>query len=133
MRIKRILQEEPKGCVIACLAMVLGRTYASIREEWQNDFSTDGMDTPSFMNYLGDNGFSIIHKAASHYNHKDFAREELLRPFAPVHIICTKPLFDSQHHAMVMDAKGKIYDPAGRTEDEVKTDYAVVECIGLFK
>jgi hypothetical protein len=132
--IKLVRQEDPFGCAVACIAMVLGRTYESVKADWSNDFAKDGVTTNQITGYLGDAGCSVLYKNLMNWNEKDFARKEMFRPFAPAHILCIKQLYDATiYHAVVMDAKGKIYDPAGHTDKEVKSWYLLDEVIGVYK
>lgn len=132
--IKLVEQEDDCGCVVACIAMVLGRTYQSVRADWGNDFTTEGVDLEQMMNYLGDHGCSIVYKAMRYYRHKDFAREAMLTPFAPIHIVRVLPNCDSKTgHVVVMDAEGKIYCPGGFSDEEIRRAYAVTEVCGIYK
>lgn len=131
---KLVRQEEKCGCTIACIAMVTGKTYADIRKDWETDFDAEGIMLEHTLNYLGDAGFSLLHKHSRNYNHKDDHRKELLRPFAPMHIVRILPAFDSVNgHVVVMDAKGKIYCPGGLSDKEIRSAYAVTDSIGLWK
>jgi hypothetical protein len=114
--------------------MILGKTYKQVRKDWLNNFATEGMDLEHTMNYLGENGCSIIHKTARNYIHKDFARKEMLRPFAPSHILRLLSHFDAKNgHVVVMDKTGKIYCPGGYNLDEIMSAYAITDVIGLWR
>lgn len=134
VRLRLIEQEEECGCAIACMATLLGRDYADVRRDWHNDFSKEGIVLDDTIHYLGDHGFSIIHKASKGYNHKDDAREELLKPFAPIHLLRVLQKFDAdQGHLVVMMDDGTIFCPAGSTDAEIRDSYAITDVVGLYK
>lgn len=128
-----VKQEHKSGCGIACIAMVMGKTYGEIVKEFLNDFDVEGMTTNLLMDYLGNAGFSIVFKQLSRWNHKDFAREEMLRPFAPVHILAIKWKADTNGHFVVMDKDGTLFCPSGKSHDEVKSSYLIDESIGIYR
>ena len=132
--IKLVEQEEKCGCAVACIAMVLGTTYADVRKDWQNDFENEGVTTAQIIDYLGNVGFAAVYKRISHWTHKDFVREEMLTPFAPIHILSMRPAYDSKnYHVVVMDAEGVLYCPSGLTDEESRRSYLIDETIGLYK
>lgn len=131
--IQFVKQKHQHGCGIACIAMVTGKPYDEIINDFLNDFHTEGMTAQSLMDYLGDLGFSIVFKRLSHWNNKDFARDEMLRPFAPVHILAIKRKADSLGHFVVMDETGKLFCPNEKSHDQIKDSYLIDEAIGLYK
>jgi hypothetical protein len=44
-KIIHVQQKHDKGCVIACIAMVLGWEYDKVISEFDNDFNKKGTDT----------------------------------------------------------------------------------------
>jgi hypothetical protein len=131
---KLILQEERFGCTIACMAMVLDQTYAQVRQYFETDFDKDGLDFEKIVEFLGDNGLSILHKKSLNYAHKDIHRKELFKPFAPAHIVRVLPQFDNEFaHVIAMDSKGKIFCPSGETDATIRSCYSVTDTIGLYK
>lgn len=134
MEIKFIKQEEDYGCVIACMAMVLGETYSSVRRHFLNDFSKKGISFKETIGYLADKGFQIIHKEVGFYNHIDFSRKEMLKPFAPVHIVLIRNCYDAKMtHVVVMTNKGKILCPQETPEVEIKECYQISDVWGFYK
>lgn len=132
--IELVTQEESCGCTVACIAMVLGKKYWEIRADFQSDFDRDGMEFEKVKAYLGDHGCSIISKRVAYYNDLQFCKKEMWKPFAPVHVVWMTQLFDMPHsHVVVMDAKGKIYDPAQNDIKIVKNPYAIHETIGIYR
>ena len=132
--IKLVKQEEARGCGIACVAMVLGKSYKTVRNDFENDFEKKGLGFDKFIDYLLDHGLQAIKKEVRGWSHRDFARKEMLKPFAPIHIINVQPQYDSKdRHAVVMDAKGKLYCPSGATEKEIRETYIIHEVAGFWK
>lgn len=131
---KLVEQKEPYGCTVACLAMVLGATYEDVQSQFINDFTKRAISFKQVLDYLGENGFSVLHKEAKCYNDRHLFRDELFRPFAPVHIVHVRPRADMKSsHVVVMDQKGKIFCPGGHTEDEIRNAYEVTDTVGLYK
>lgn len=135
MKIKLVRQEDDYGCAIACIAMVTGRTYKEIDFDFQNDFSKKALYLEKTLEYLGNEGFSIIHREIKRWNNINFARREMLKPFAPVHLLRTVDKFDSKSgHLVVMTKKGKILCPSGARDKIIRRDsYAITDVIGLYK
>jgi hypothetical protein len=134
--VKLVKQEDACGCAVACIAMVTNRTYQSVRADFENDFTKEGIYTDQILNYLTDAGFSAVLKQIHGWLHKDFYRKEMLKPFAPLHVVSLKPRADSRNHHMVaMDAKGKLHCPSGEwTDKEIREgSYLIETVIGLFK
>lgn len=111
--IKLVKQEGKCGCVIACLAMVLGKTYREIESDFWNDFEEQGIDLEKTADYLSDCNYSVIQKEVTYYNTAKFGRDELLKPFAPVHLVRIRPKFDADvGHLVVMDENGELFCPS---------------------
>lgn len=130
---KIVKQEEKCGCTIACIATVLNLTYKQVRKDFVNDFENEGMKLKNVASYLADHGKQIIHKSELYYSHKDFGRAEMLKPFAPVHIVSIKQSFDHKNgHVVVMDKKGKLFCPDGLTDEEVRNSYLITDTLGIY-
>ena len=136
MTLTWVRQEHVNGCVIASLAMVLGRTYQSVHDElapqiwhwdndavkgiedhderqrlgWKkgNDFSKNGVCLGQVYRWLEERGFATQLRWAWRWGHER-VREWPPKPFAPVHICDVMTVAGS--HAVVMTAEGKILDP----------------------
>ena len=86
------------------------------------------------MNYLGDNGFSLIHKEIRNYSSVKFGRAEILKPFAPIHIVRLQQKFDSEYgHVVIMDSEGKLHCPSGFTDEELDDSYVISNIVGCYK
>lgn len=132
--IKLVRQKERSGCAAACIAMVLGKTYEEIAADFENDFVDSGIELEKTQDYLSDFGCRVIRKEIIYYGvDVKFGRDEILKPFAPVHIVRVKPKFDSEHgHLVVMGADGKLYCPDGDTDEEARNNYVITTVLGLY-
>lgn len=134
MKVRFVKQEARCGCSIACMAMVLNKSYAEIAKDFGNDFIDNGQPLDKSLDYLADAGFQIIAKEVKFWNNINFSRKEMLKPFAPVHLVRVLPRFDSENgHLVVMDKRGKLICPDGASERETLNSYAITDVIGLYK
>lgn len=129
-----VKQDDLCGCAAACIAMVLGKTYAEVAADFNNDFHDNGIALEDTMSYLSDFGVRVIRKEIIYYGlDVKFGREEILKPFAPVHIIRVKPKFDSTTgHLIVMTKDGRLLCPDGSSEDKIHSFYSVTTVLGLY-
>lgn len=122
------------GCAVACIATVMGVSYQDVDKDFLNDFNSDGLSFEDTMNYLGDNGFQVIHKEIRNYGTVKFGKKEILKPFAPIHILRVMSKYDAKFgHVVIMDAKGKIHCPSGFTEKDILNSYAITNVAGFYK
>src|SRR5688572_7230276 len=134
MKVIHVTQDEPYGCMIACLAMVLGKSYADVRKDFYTDFSQEGIEMEKAADYLAENGFTVIEKTMTNWMHRDRVKKEMLRPFAPVHIVRFQQYTDAPFgHVVVMTNKGKFLCPQKSEEKVLMKSYAVSCVFGLYK
>ena len=112
--------------------MVMKKTYAEIAEMWRRDFSRDGMTTQQICDFLGEHDYGIIHKGIRYAHGRYFGREELHKPFAPVHILSLRAFFDDPWHVVVMDSNGTFFCPSGNSHEAVSQVYYFDEIIGIY-
>lgn len=132
---KLVRQEEEKGCVIACIAMVMKKSYWDIRRDFTQDFEAQGLGFDTLADYMADHGYHSIRKKIAYWDKtRASMRDEMIAPFAPVHIVHLQLKYDGDwHHAVVMDKNGDMYDPGGHEEEVLQGTYAVLETIGFYK
>jgi hypothetical protein len=108
--VKHVVAKHDKGCVIACIAMVLGWGYDEVATEFQNDFNKAGINTDFAKEFICDHGYSVIEKRGTGYIDLREHNKRMMIPFAPIHIVTVRQFVDKpkHHHAFVMDAKGVI-------------------------
>jgi hypothetical protein len=132
VEIELVKQKHKKGCGIACLAMATNQSYDDVVKNFINDFDNDGMTSELVTEYLGDLGYSVIQKGIIYYNHKDSLKDEIIKPFAPVHIVSIKLKIDSTWHFVVMDINGKFFCPGEICHDDIRDAYYIQEVIGIY-
>lgn len=133
-KIKLVRQEDPAGCAVAAIAMALGLGYEAVRKDFLNSFDEDGISSSEIIDYLRDHGCSVLAKTKAAIQHVDFAKDDMLKPFANDHIVIIKTRFDAtSNHAVYMDKEGKIHCPDGMTDQEVRDSYIVGEVFGIYK
>lgn len=134
MKIRWVEQKHEQGCVVACIAMILGWDYDDVVAEFHNDFDKAGTNTDYAKDFICDHGYSAIEKRGGGYDQISLHNKRMMVPFAPVHIISVQQFVDTPKHAhaFVMDGKGKIYEPSGKAVKQVPF-YYVRHVIGFWK
>lgn len=130
--IKHVEQQGPT-CTIAALAMVLGVGFDDVAVHFSNP---EDMTLGKVADYLGDFGYSVLLKEMVYHGHPRFARAELTIPFAPAHILHIKiNADDTAWHVVVMDGKGRLYDPAYDEKHVVSLNefYMITGVLGIWR
>ncbi len=132
--VKRIVANQPNGCAPACIAMILGWEYDEVIKYFQQDFDEDGITHDVAIDFIADQGYSAITKSSAGYTHRNFLRDELLKPFAPIHFVSVKPWGDSTNgHAIVMLEDGSILDPYDSKKPmTIEQVYRIKEITGFW-
>jgi len=133
-----VIQEDVKGCGIACLAMVCGQTYGEVKAKvvphcWGGQFSFYDV-----FEYLNLNSYSYQHW----YQHARFLLPDqdaifpertpwpIVTPFAEAHILLTRGR--EIGHWVAMSADGEVFDPVhGRGRNIGQ--YEVQQIIGAWQ
>lgn len=130
--IKYVRQEDEKGCVPACFAMILGKDYSEIKRHWFNDFKLDGLSDNQIKSYLDSEGLAFIVKEFNIFRSNPLLFKSL-KPFADAHILSVKVKFDSNcHHCIVMDANGNIFDPHNPNIKDLDEYYDFYWMLGVY-
>lgn len=136
-KFRYIKQEERFGCVVACIAMLTNKTYIQVSKEFANNYNKHALALNKYFNYLTDEGYNIIWKEAIHTNHKKDSRERkiMCTPFADWHLVSVQLFADGIHHCVLMDSKGKVYDPDPDIKclRSLNIYYDVLGVVGLIK
>jgi hypothetical protein len=134
VKITHVKKEEEFGCAIACAAMITGKTYAEVRDQFENDFSVKPLSANKIIRYISAHGFSTLEKRIGFYHTASFAQAEMYTPFADAHLMLYRPQFDSKHgHAIVMDKTGKLFCPDEKPEELLTTPWFVPRVIGFYR
>lgn len=127
--IKRVEQKGPT-CTIACAAMILGVTFDQVEKHFHPD---NKRTLTTLSDYLGEHGYSILIKEVLYHTFPRFGFTELCKPFASAHILHLKQFTNSEEqHVVVMDQKGKIFDPA-QENLELADFYMVTGVLGIWR
>lgn len=133
MKVRWVGQKHDKGCVIACIAMVLGWEYDDVVTHFYNDFDKKGIGGGPAKDFIIEHGYSVIDKQGTGYIHIREHNKRMMQPFAPIHVVSVKQFIDAKiNHSFVMDAKGKHFDPHDKSITEVQY-YSVDHIMGFWK
>jgi hypothetical protein len=133
MKIRYVKQEHRAGCAVACAAMLTGQSYAEVAASFASNLVDDGVQLESARDYVCDRGFAAV--AATPHGYMDVRanNRRMLRPFADVHIVRVLQHVDSSiGHALVMDRRGRLYDPDAPGPVDASKFYAVTHVFGFF-
>ncbi len=134
VRLRYVRAKVTNSCVIACLAMVTGESFARVRrgllEFWQDEGQFQGIGDNVFDEYLGQRGFAM-----QYIRHEYKPRFQLRAPWppapwAPIHVC---DVFDQGLHAVVMRADGRIMDPSDRKRRALAEYHRVFGVCGVWK
>jgi hypothetical protein len=133
MKIRYVRQEERAGCVVACAAMVTGESYREVAASFGSNLVDDGVNMDHARDYVCDRGFAAVEATAHGYMDVRASNRRMLRPFADVHIVRVLPKVDSTiGHALLMDRRGKLYDPETPGPVDATKYYSVTHVFGFF-
>jgi hypothetical protein len=129
-----VLQEDPAGCMIACLAMIRGVDYQTVKKDFYGDFEDSGMVGGVAYDYLLGHGYSVIYRRVHGSNHPKMGHEQISDPFAPIHLVTVRDFADSpNHHGVVMLESGLILNPRKNGCTDLAQYYEVISVAGVWK
>lgn len=132
-KFKFIKQEEENGCAIACIAMILGKTYADVVKSFLNDFNKQGMEIGHAISYLSENGVDVIRRGHQGYTTREANNLRMIKPFADIHYISFQQFCDSAtNHAVVMLGNGKLICPTKKYKIEEVSIYQIDDVLGCY-
>lgn len=128
-----VKQEQEAGCAIACIAMILGKSYWDIEKSFLNDFSKQGIVIQNVIDYLSANGVTVIRKGHYGYNDREDNNKRMIKPFADIHYISFQQFVDvDNNHALVMTKNGKLICPTKKYEADKINCYQIDDILGCF-
>lgn len=132
-KFKFVKQEEECGCAIACIAMILGKSYDEIRKSFKGDFQKDGIETEKSLYYLSENGVDTIRKMPYGYVDREASNLRMIKPFADIHFVSIKQFSNSNsNHALVMLKNGQFVCPTVNKKMEEVAVYEICEVVGCY-
>lgn len=133
-KINFVKQKHKHACSIACVAMLTGENYDDIIKEFINNFHKNGIDDDTVLNYVANKGYSTLEKEITRFSNKDLARAEMLKPFAPIHLVKVKINPDSGlNHWVIMTKKGKFICPMEWSDALIRASYRILLVVGIYK
>jgi hypothetical protein len=114
--------------------MVLGCGYDEVERQFQQDFDVCGVVSDHIVNFICDHNLSAVEKIARGYNDVRLSNKRMISPFADIHILSVLSRADCENnHAVVMDAKGNIFDPAKPERKDIGQYYCIVRIVGFYR
>lgn len=107
-------QVEPSGCGLACLAMLIGTTYARILEQAPMFCGAKcGVEYTHMDHFLAEHGYAVQRiERNMHFNGMRRVKWPP-KPWADKHLaLVVQTKNDIDAHYVVMDRRGNVYDPA---------------------
>jgi hypothetical protein len=133
VKIKHVRQQEPFGCAIAVMAMILGKSYAEVKAMLPIERgygNRNGMSNSDYISFLFLHGYvgMTVYACESHTQRK---REpsEWIKPLAEINIVAA--VTENGPHALLW-VDGKIYDPNKEGIYSID-DYNVYGITGFWK
>lgn len=113
-----VKQEEEYGCLVACIATILHKTYKEITKDFIHDFNKSGIVIDKVIDYILDKGFTAVKKEKAIYKESSKVDKFMLEPFADYHIVIIQQFYDDvkNTHAIIMDSLGNLHCPNGITD-----------------
>ena len=133
-KVEYVESDEPSGCVIACLAMVTGKSYQEVkqgmRQYWKNEGSDNGTNDEAFEAYLAARGYAV-----QHLSHDYIPEDKLIEPWppapwAPIH---TADVYADGGHAVVVLHDGTVLDPNDTGIKSLDQYHRVYAMQGIWK
>jgi hypothetical protein len=132
--IKYVRTGEENGCVIACLAMITGKTFkqviAEMRPYWDNEGMFEGTDDDAWMQYLAAHGYAYNYISDDYTPQDRLLKNWPVAPFAPIHICFVHA---SGPHAVIMSSTGEIFDPNDNKIKSLTEYHRVYRIVGIWK
>lgn len=130
-------QVERAGCGIACMAMLLETTYARVVEEAPMFCGGKcGVDYLHLDHFLASRGYAVQRLERDQHFSGERRAKWPPKPWAEKHLVLvTQTRADIDSHYVVMDSKGKVYDPSDATyvPSRLSRYYRVEWVAGVWK
>jgi len=130
-----VKQEDHNGCVVASLAMIVGKSYAEVKSNLRpKDLSVDAYCAFDAESYLYEHGYSL-QKKWKHICYIGIDRKVWpVSPFAPIHYVQVVNNPAGKAHAVVMLYNGDVLDPWVDSKPKKLSDYTEVnEIMGVWE
>ena len=129
-----VRQKEARGCGIAVLAIVTGKTYDEIAAYFGGEFESQGLYLHDLDVFLSNNGFAYARRfRIGGFRRRTEQTPWPVPPFAPVHIVEVRYASAPVNHFVVMRRDGTVLDPLQDAERSI-TDYTeILNITGIWQ
>lgn len=126
--IRWVKQEDDKGCIIACLAMLTGKTYAEIKKSFPDLHDRGGLDFRHTETFLFEHGYAYqcIYRWMPPGNTERTPWPA--QPWADVHLVVVTMHRMHTSHSVVLLRDGTVLDPL-TPEPKKLSDYQSIDCM----
>lgn len=131
---KRIKQKHDRGCSIACLAMLTGKTYDQVLEDcapaWDENV---GLYSNIVDGYLWDHGYALKKIFEPNNWKKEKRHPWPVKPFTDIHLVFLRVYEQSPcDHFIVMLKDGTLLDPKLDGQRSLNDYYRVYSITGVY-
>jgi hypothetical protein len=133
--IKFVFQDDDLGCMVACLAMILGKTYFECKQYFspQHDFVTEGTYLDYCLEVLLQEGYAW----QARWQHSARRRTQNTpwppAPWADLHWVMVANLRNGGQHGVIMLRDGRVLDPCWGVIQGLHRYPAVYETVAIYK
>lgn len=128
-----IQQQDSRGCVIAALAMITGKTYEEVRDDI-TVFIGSGLTSFEADQYLVEHGFAVARKYKHILYNKSDREIWPPEPWMDMHLCFVWPQKTGRGcHAVVMLKDGTVLDPDTSETKRLNDYYKVDNVTGVVK
>lgn len=108
--VRHVRQEEPTGCAVAVLAMLLGRTYAEVVAAFGPP-GAEGYDYTLWAKIAADEGYAVQQVWRGDWRTNAWRDPWPLAPWADVHVLACDIGRGNGSHLVVLLRDGTVLDP----------------------
>ena len=113
--------------------MITGEDYSAVEKAFKENFDREGLKSDAAREYICDRNFSAVEKKPFGYSDVQTCNKRMAAPFAPAHMVDVLPYINAKHaHSVVMDAKGRVYDPQYPAVKDFSEYYCIIRVTGYF-
>lgn len=134
MNINLITQKHNRGCGVACLAMITGKSYDEILEDCEAAWDEQtGLYTNIVDAYLWDHGYAL-RKYYSNNNWQKIKRDPWpIKPFTDIHLVHLRVYeLASCEHFVIMSRDGTVLDPKLGHKPSLADYYNIYSISGIY-
>ena len=133
--IRHVHQPDNHSCVVACLAMVTGLSFAAVRRELGRHVCPScGVTDKVFYAFLANHGYAVQRIARKNAYRTGKRHPWPPVPFADVHVASVKTTgYQKAAHAVVWFRDGRVFDPELRAPVTIEIYAKVIDVVGIHR